>query len=141
MGVLIGIFLLFLIGSPRTFTRFDIYYSFMSVIPFSGIMALAITFVIISGEMDLSFPSIMGFSGWVFAKLSNVLVDRGTDPNLTILAAMLACLGTGLGAGLLNGLIVNKIRIPSLVATIGTMFFWRGMVNVCGQGFGETLCP
>jgi len=140
-GVLIGIFLLFLIGSPRTFTRFDIYYSFMSVIPFSGIMALAITFVIIAGEMDLSFPSIMGFSGWVFAKLSNVLVDRGTDPNLTILAAMLACLGTGLGAGLLNGLIVNKIRIPSLVATIGTMFFWRGMVNVCGQGFGETLVP
>lgn len=140
-GVLIGIYALFLIGSPNTFSRFDIYYSFMSVIPFSGIMALAISFVIICGEMDLSFPSIMGYAGWVFAKLSNVLIDRGTDPDLTILIATLACLATGIVAGSLNGIIVNRIRIPSLVATIGTMFFWRGMVNVCGQGFGETLVP
>ena len=141
LGVFIGIFLLFLIGSPRTFTRFDIYYSFMSTIPFSGIMALAITLVIISGEMDLSFPSIMGFSGWVFAKLSNVLLERGTNPNLTILIATLCCFATGIIAGALNGILVVKIRIPSLVATIGTMFFWRGLVNVCGQGFGETLVP
>lgn len=141
LGVFIGIFLLFLIGSPRTFTRFDIYYSFMSTIPFSGIMALAITLVIISGEMDLSFPSIMGFAGWVFAKLSNVLIERGTNPNLTILITTLCCFATGIIAGALNGMLVVKIRIPSLVATIGTMFFWRGLVNVCGQGFGETLVP
>jgi simple sugar transport system permease protein len=140
-GVLIGIFLLFLVGSPQTFTRFDIYYSFMSTIPFSGIMALAITFVIITGEMDLSFPSIMGYSAWVFSKLVNVLIEQGINPNLTILIATLGCFLTGLAAGALNGILVNKARIPSLVATIGTMFFWRGMVNVCGQGFGLSLVP
>jgi simple sugar transport system permease protein len=140
-GVLIGIFLLFLFGSPQTFTRFDIYYSFMSTIPFSGIMALAITFVIITGEMDLSFPSIMGYSAWVFSKLVNVFIEQGMDPNLTIVLATLGCFLTGLAAGALNGILVNKVRIPSLVATIGTMFFWRGMVNVCGQGFGLTLVP
>ena len=131
-GVLVGIFLLFILGSPQTFTRFDIYYSFMSTIPFSGIMALAITFVIITGEMDLSFPSIMGYSAWVFSKLVNVFIQRGLDPNLTILIAALGCFLTGLAAGALNGILVNRVRIPSLVATIGTMFFWRGMVNVCG---------
>ena len=140
-GVLIGIFLIFIVGSPRTFTRFDIYYSFMSTIPFSGIMALAITFVIITGEMDLSFPSIMGYSAWVFSKLVNVFIERGLDPNLTILIAALGCFLTGLAAGALNGILVNRVRIPSLVATIGTMFFWRGMVNVCGQGFGLSLVP
>ena len=140
-GVLIGIFLIFIAGSPGTFTRFDIYYSFMSTIPFSGIMALAITFVIITGEMDLSFPSIMGYSAWVFSKLVNVFIQRGLDPNLTILIAALGCFLTGLAAGALNGILVNRVRIPSLVATIGTMFFWRGMVNVCGQGFGLSLVP
>jgi simple sugar transport system permease protein len=140
-GVLIGIFLIFIVGSPGTFTRFDIYYSFMSTIPFSGIMALAITFVIITGEMDLSFPSIMGYSAWVFSKLVNVFIERGLDPNLTILIAALGCFLTGLAAGALNGILVNRVRIPSLVATIGTMFFWRGMVNVCGQGFGLSLVP
>jgi simple sugar transport system permease protein len=140
-GVLLGIFLLFLFGSPQTFTRFDIYYSFMSTIPFSGIMALAITFVIITGEMDLSFPSIMGYSAWVFSKLVNVFIEQGMNPNLTILISTIGCFLTGLAAGALNGILVNKVRIPSLVATIGTMFFWRGMVNVCGQGFGLTLVP
>lgn len=140
-GVLIGIFLLFLFGSPRTFTRFDIYYSFMSTIPFSGIMALAITLVIITGEMDLSFPSIMGYSAWVFSKLVNVFIERAMDPNLAILIATLGCFLTGLASGALNGILVNKVKIPSLVATIGTMFFWRGLVNVCGQGFGLSLVP
>jgi simple sugar transport system permease protein len=140
-GVLAGIFLLFLIGSPGTFTRFDIYYSFMSTIPFSGIMALAVTFVVITGEMDLSFPSIMGYSAWVFSKLINVFTEKGMNPNGAILIATLGCFVTGLAAGALNGLIVNRVRIPSLVATIGTMFFWRGMVNVCGQGFGLSLVP
>ena len=141
LGVFAGIFCLFLIGNPRTFTSFDIYYSFMSTIPFSGIMALAITLVIVAGEMDLSFPSIMGFSGWMFAKLSNVLINRGTDPNLTIIIATLCCFATGLAGGAINGSLIITVRIPSLVATIGTMFFWRGLVNVCGQGFGETLVP
>jgi len=141
LGVFGGIFLLFILGSPSVFTRFDIYYSFMSTIPFSGIMALAITLVIIAGEMDLSFPSIMGFSGWVFAKLSNVMIDRGMNPELVIVIAMLACFITGILGGVLNGTLIVKVRIPSLVATIGTMFFWRGLVNVCGQGYGETLVP
>jgi simple sugar transport system permease protein len=141
LGVFVGIFLLFIIGNPSTFTRFDIYYSFMSTIPFSGIMALAATLVIISGEIDLSFPSIMGFSGWVFAKLSNVLINNGVSPNLCILLSTLCSFATGIFAGSLNGTLIVKVRIPAIVATIGTMFFWRGLVNVCGQGFGETLVP
>jgi simple sugar transport system permease protein len=141
LGVFIGIYLIFLIGNPSTFTRFDIYYAFISTIPFSAIMALAVTFVVVSGEMDLSFPSIMGFSGWVFAKLSNVMIDRGMNPELVIILATLVCFATGLFAGSMNGMLVVGTKIPSLVATIGTMFFWRGLVNVCGQGFGETLVP
>jgi simple sugar transport system permease protein len=141
LGVFGGIFILFFIGNPETFSRFDIYYSFMSTIPFSGIMALAITLVIIAGEMDLSFPSIMGFSGWVFAKLVNVMIDHGINPELVILLAVLVCFGTGIAGGAFNGALVVKIKIPSLVATIGTMFLWRGLVNVCGQGFGESLVP
>jgi simple sugar transport system permease protein len=78
--VLIGLFLLFLIGNPRVFSSPDIYYSFMSTIPFFGIMALAMTFVVTLGEIDLSFPSILGFSAWVFGtvlKLSGSLWPPG----------------------------------------------------------------
>jgi simple sugar transport system permease protein len=41
--------------------------------------------------------------------------------------------------GLLNGVIVVKLGIPSLVATIGTQFFWRGFLNVALKGQGHSL--
>ncbi|MCL6613486.1 MAG: ABC transporter permease [Firmicutes bacterium] len=127
------IYLLFLLGSPDVFTRFDIYYSFMSTIPFIGILALAMTFVVILGEMDLSFPSVLAFSAWVFGK---VLELAGN-----VWLAAFASLATGVVAGLLNSLLIVKVRIPSLVATIGTQFFFRGLVNVCAEGKGISLVP
>ena len=129
--VFLSIFALFLIGNPRVFSRFDIYYSFMSTIPFFGIMALAMTLVVTLGEMDLSFPSVLAFSALVFGKVFEVTGS--------IWLALVACLAVGLAAGALNSVLIVLIRIPSLVATIGTMFFFRGMVNVFAQGKGISL--
>lgn len=130
-AVLAGIYLLFVIGNPKVFTRFDIYYSFMSTIPFFGIMALAMTLVVTLGEMDLSFPSVLALSALVFGK---VFMHSGN-----IWLAVLVCLLFGLAAGALNSFLIVRIGIPSLVATIGTMFFYRGMVNVIAQGKGIPL--
>ena len=65
-GMQIGIFFVFLIiwtifiiGAPRTFLSREIYAAFMSTIPFFAIMAIPLTMVVIAGEMDLSFGSIM----------------------------------------------------------------------------------
>jgi simple sugar transport system permease protein len=124
---------LFLIGSPRTFLSYPIYEAFMSTTPFFALMALPLTLVIISAEIDLSFPSIMAFGMTVFAV---VLVNTN---NLAL--AFIACLVAGLLAGLLNGVIVVKVGIPSLVATIGTQFFWRGVVLVITGGNGTSLLP
>ena len=130
-AVMVGIFLLFIAGNPRVFTRFDIYYSFMSTIPFFGIMALAMTLVVTLGEMDLSFPSVLALSALVFGK---VFMLTGN-----IWLAVLVCLTIGLLAGALNAVLIVRVGIPSLVATIGTMFFFRGMVNVIAQGKGISL--
>ncbi len=133
-AVLVGIFLLFInpiIGNPKVFTRFDIYYSFMSTIPFFGIMALAITLVVTLGQMDLSFPSVLAFSAWMFGKVFEVTGN--------IWLAALVCLAIGVAAGGLNSILIVRIGIPSLVATIGTLFFFRGAVNVVAQGKGIPL--
>jgi simple sugar transport system permease protein len=130
-AVMVGIFLLFIIGNPKVFTRFDIYYSFMSTIPFFGIMALAMTPVVTLGEMDLSFPSVLALSALLFGKVFTLTGN--------IWLAVLACLAIGLLAGALNALLIIYVGIPSLVATIGTMFFFRGMVNVIAQGKGIPL--
>jgi simple sugar transport system permease protein len=61
------------------------------------------------------------------------------DATSSVWLAFLAALATGVFIGWLNGIIVVKFGIPSLVATIGTQFFWRGAVLVLGQGKSGTL--
>jgi simple sugar transport system permease protein len=55
--------------------------------------------------------------------------------------ALLLCLLTGFVVGWLNGVLVVKLGIPSLIATIGTQFVWRGAVNVINGGNGTSLVP
>ncbi len=131
IGVFIFIFLIFLIGAPEVFLKLQIYYSFMSTIPFIGIMALAMTLVVILGEIDLSFPSVLAVACWIFGK---TLETTGY-----IWLAAFAALAFGVLAGFLNSLLIVRIGIPSIVATIGTMFFWRGAVNVLAEGQGISL--
>ena len=130
--VLLAIWGFFLWRSPRTFTAYDIYYSLLSTTPYFAIMAIPLTLVIIAKEIDLSFPSVMAFG---MAAFDLVFVATGN-----IYLGFLACLIAGAFAGWLNGIIVVKLGIPSLVATIGTQFLWRGVVMVMtnGSGLGMT---
>jgi simple sugar transport system permease protein len=130
--VALFIWVLFLIGSPRTFLAGDIYIAFMSTTPFFALMAIPLTLVVITGEIDLSFGSIMAFGMTAYS-----LVFTATG---SAWLGFIACLLAGLGAGILNGIIVVKIGIPSLVTTIGTQFFWAGVVLVLtnGSGLGMT---
>lgn len=123
--------LLFIIFAPRTFLAPQIYLAFMSTIPFFAIIALPLTMLVIAGEMDLSFPSIMAIGMVAFVSVYN--------PTGSVLLGLLAGLTAGFLAGLLNGVIVVGIGIPSLVVTIGTQFFWRGAVLVLLSGKGHTL--
>ncbi len=133
VGVALFIWALFLIGAPSTFLSFNIYNALLVTTPYFGMVAIPLTLVIITGEIDLSFGSIMawGMTGFDVVYL--------TTQNYWL--GFVACLVFGVFAGLVNGLIVVKIGVPSLVATIGTQFFWAGMVLVVtnAQGIGLTF--
>ncbi|MGA2975229.1 MAG: ABC transporter permease [Spirochaetia bacterium] len=127
-AVAVVVWVLFLIGAPRTFLAKEIYISFASTTPFFALMAIPLTLVIITGEIDLSFPSVMAFG---MVGYDVVFVATGS-----VWLGFIACLAAGLAAGLLNGVIVVKIGVPSLVATIGTQFLWRGVVMIITSGAG-----
>ena len=116
--------------APTTFLAYDIYNSFMLTTPFFGMVAIPLTLVIIAKEIDLSFPAVMA---WGMAAFDVVFVTTGS-----VELGFVACLLAGLFAGWLNGFIVVRFGVPSLVATIGTQFFWRGIVLTVtnGQGLG-----
>ena len=122
----------FTLRVPKVFLAYDIYNSIMSTTPYFAMMAIPITLVVIAKEIDLSFPSVMAFG---MAAFDLVFVATGS-----VWLGFLACLLAGSFAGFLNGVIITRFGIPSLVATIGTQFFWRGVVMVLtnGQGMGMT---
>ncbi len=127
------VWLIFVVGAPGTFLSYNIYQAFMSTTPFFAIMALPLTMVVIAGEIDLSFPSVMALGTAAF---SFALVYTNS-----LALASVACGLAGILAGLVNGGIVAGLGIPSLVATIGTQFFWRGVVLVATGGNGVSLVP
>jgi simple sugar transport system permease protein len=129
--VLLAIFAFFLIGAPQTFMSYAIYSAYMSTIPFFAVIALPLTLTIIAGEMDLSFPSIMAVGTVAF-----VAVYQATGSPFL---GLVACLAMGFLAGLINGIIVVQLGVPSIVTTIGTQFFWRGFVLVLTGGAGASL--
>ncbi len=131
LAVFILLWIFFIISAPDTFLAPQIYYAFMSTIPFFAIMAMPLTLAVIAGEMDLSFTSIMA--------IGMVAFIIAYDATSSIALAFIAALLIGLAAGFLNGVIVVKFGIPSLVATIGTQFFWRGAVLVLSEGRSGSL--
>ncbi len=131
--VLLALLAFFIWRSPITFLSYDIYNSLMSTTPFFALMAIPLTLVVIAKEIDLSFGSVMA---WGMAAFDVVFVATQN-----VYLGFVACLVAGLFAGLLNGLIVVKLGIPSLVATIGTQFLWRGVVMLVTNGKGMGMTP
>jgi rhamnose transport system permease protein len=88
----------------------------------AGLMALAMTFVIAAGHIDLSCASILALTGALVAKLH---VAWGVPMLPLVLLAPV--IGAALGG--VNGLIVARLRIPSLVVTLATMAAYRGLAQ------------
>ena len=138
LGVFLGLWVIFIIAAPETFLSSRIYFAFMSTIPFFAIMAIPLTMVIIAGEMDMSFPSIMGMGMVAF---SFMYAATAWIPSVSarVFLAFLAALASGALMGWLNGVIIVRFGIPSIVATIGTQFFWRGAILVLTEGKNYSL--
>lgn len=124
LAMALALWILFAVGAPETWLHFDIYSSLMSTVPLTGMVALTLTLLVIAREIDLSFGSVMAVGSWVF-------IATG-QPVLGLIAGV----GAGLGVGILNGITVVRFGIPSLVATIGSWFFWAGIVLYGTEGKG-----
>lgn len=101
-----------------------------------AIPAIGATFVILLGELDISFGSVLGVSGVTAAEL----LVHGADPIIAIGAAILI----GALVGLINGTLVTFFRIPSVVATLGmlSVVLGTGLVYTDGKAItGPKLDP
>jgi ribose transport system permease protein len=80
---------------------------------FLGLLAVGMTFVIVSGQFDLSVGSMFGLSAMVFA----LALEAGWN----VWLAALAGIASGAGMGVTNGLLSVLLRVPAIIITLGTL--------------------
>jgi len=92
------------------------------LVPDLGIIAMGVGTLMICGEFDLSVASIIPMSSYIFVKM--------LEWEIPLIAILFITLFVGAILGFFNGLLVTKGKIPSFIATLGTMMFWKGILFV-----------
>ncbi|HUI72569.1 MAG TPA: ABC transporter permease [Spirochaetia bacterium] len=125
-GFFLLLMVVFLALSPRVFLNLRVYAAVFESLPVLIFLVVPLVFVIAAGEIDLSFPSVVGLGAWAFA----LAIHSGWNYVLAFAA------GTMIGAvaGLLNGVLVTRVGLSSLVSTLGMNFFFRGFILLETQG-------
>ncbi len=114
-------------------------FNVMRQISFIGILAVGMTFVILTAGIDLSVGSLLAFAGIVCAsaaKGSRGLLQGGVKDHggIHVLYAALAAVAVGAGIGLLQGTLIGKLKIPAFIVTLGGLGAWRGATLVWSGG-------
>ena len=146
--VLVVVLAVLMALAPNAFLGWRTYISVMINYQPQLICALGLTLVIAAGEIDLSFPSVITLSSLIFAafyRFDNVwwlnwLADGRSPEAIKAMQAQLcwlgvvAALGAGALVGFVNGLLVARVGIPSIIATLATAFVWRGLAVFLAAG-------
>ena len=102
-----------------------------------GIMAIGMTFVIITGGIDLSVGSIVGIAGMVAGALIRIglpLSVFGVTVYFHVGAIIAICCILGMAIGALNGWLITKLNVAPFIATLGMMYIARGFANIMSDG-------
>ena len=119
---LIVIMLVFGLTSNSFFTQGNLL-SILRECSVNGIIAVGVTYVIITAGIDLSTGAALGFAGMLCA---NLLYNYNMSAGIVVLISIL----TGLVCGALNGFIITKLRVPEFIGTLSTEYLFRSMVFV-----------
>ena len=122
---LLVIFAVFSVLSPYFLTRDNIL-GILLATAVNGVLALGVTFVIITAGIDLSVGTVMTLS----AVMTGVAI---TNAGLPIPVGIVAGLATGLFCGFINGIVISRMGVPPFITTLGMMMIARGLSLVISQ--------
>jgi inositol transport system permease protein len=135
---LVVLMAVFAIVEPRFLSQVNLF-NIARQVSVTGLLAIGMTFVILTAGIDLSIGSLLAFAGLVAAAVAKGgLSDRFTVGDSAIgygwpLAA-LAAIGIGLAGGLIQGVAITKLKVPPFVVTLGGMSVFRGAALLFAAG-------
>jgi simple sugar transport system permease protein len=128
-ALLVGAIIAFTLLSA-TFISVGNISNLMAFTPELGMIALAMTMLMTAGEFDLSVGSVFGFTAVVMWTVAN-------ETSLGIEIGFFIAMGIGILIGLVNGLFVTRLHIPSFLVTLGMLLVVRGLALYLTSGFPQ----
>jgi len=122
LGALIILLVFFSIIAPH-FASLENYRNILTATASNGLLATGVTFVIITGGIDLSIGTGTAFTS---VAMGIVAVNLG----LPLWLGLIAGLAAGGAVGLINGVLIAKLKLPPFIATLGMMYVTIGMAQV-----------
>lgn len=132
---LIALAVLFILSSVLSpyFLQFQNILNILRQVSYTGIIALGMTFVIISGGIDLSVGSVAAFVGAVGILILNYLLPIVGSEFVAVVLAIMAALLVAAASGALNGFLITRGRIAPFIVTLGTMAIFRSLTLFIGN--------
>lgn len=124
--LLVGLSVYFSLAASGFFSARSAVFVFQSV-AITGILALGVTCTLVVDGFDLSIGSV-ATSALMLSAYSMVILEQPAY------VAVILCLGMGALVGLINGLLIVKMKVPDLLATLGMMFLLIGLQRIPTQG-------
>ena len=124
---LIVVWLLFTWATGGVFLEARNFSNLMRQTAVTGVLAVGMLMVIVTGQIDLSVGSVAGLTGGIAAMLLTWL-GWGLAPSLA------AAVVVGAGIGILQGTLAAYANVPAFIATLGGLLIWRGVIKGLSQG-------
>jgi ribose transport system permease protein len=122
VAVVLAILMIYLTFSSDVFLTYDNMFNLFRATSIYGVIAIGMTFVILTGGIDLSVGSVVGLT----SILSTMMIKSGTPVNISIILALFA----GIAVGVVNGIVIHYGKVPPFIATLGSMTVVRGLIKL-----------
>jgi ribose transport system permease protein len=137
----VALMLIFSIMAPHQFATISNFQNLATNFSVLLVLAVGMTFVIVTAGIDLSIGSVLVVASIVSAKAMAAVSGRGGGGWGTVVVGLLAGLATGAGWGLLNGFLIARIRLPALIVTLGTLGMSLSVAELLTGGFDIAGVP
>jgi simple sugar transport system permease protein len=124
----VGIFILFSAADPRTFPSVANLQSMAFQFPETGLLGLGVMLSMVTGGIDLSMIATADLAGLTTAEFFHAVAGSGGAGSVGLVAiGILIALAVGVGCGMVNGLLIGKLHIPPILATLATLNLFGGL--------------
>lgn len=134
---MILIFGLMGLSNPERYFHIDNFTSMAFQFPEIGIISIGVMIAMLSGGIDLSMVGTANLAGIIAAIFMVNMIPEDASTGIELLYIVLAfiiVIGVGLMCGFINGLLISKINIPPILATLGTMQAFMGIAIIITEG-------